>query len=75
MFQRIWNLVMGKCDDGEAPMVFYRGYRITKNPYGYLAEPLIFSHQDYDGPGDCRCGTAATIEAAKREIDEIEDDQ
>lgn len=51
----------------------YRGYRIDPNPYMFLEDRFIYSHMDYDGPGDNRCGTAATIEDAKREIDELEE--
>lgn len=28
-----------------------------------------FVHDDYDGPGDDRCGDAASLEACKAEID------
>jgi len=29
-----------------------------------------WAHEDYDGPGDRRCGTSASLEAARAEIDE-----
>ena len=55
------------------PTVEYRGYKIEycdSHPgYTYAAE-------DYDGApdgGDDRCGWAATIEAAKEDIDALED--
>lgn len=46
--------------------VHYRGWRI------YIGEwtPFEYVHEDYDGPEDNRCGTAKTVEEAKREIDE-----
>lgn len=52
--------------------VKYRGYTIS-----YWAKPIPirnfdwdFVHDDYDGPGDLRCGSAPSVEAAKAEIDE-----
>ena len=33
-----------------------------------------FWHEDYDGPGDTRCGTASSVEECKAEIAEIEAD-
>jgi len=76
MFQRIWKMLMGSSDaeNGEPPIMYYRGYRIERNPYQWMDDRWMFSHEDYDGPGDNRFGTAATVEEAKREIDFIEDD-
>lgn len=35
-----------------------------------------YSHPDYDGPGDPRCGSAPTLKAAKAAVDEwIEDNK
>lgn len=63
----------------------YRGYRITYDP-----KPIPdrrwdwdFVHEDYDGapnypgdgPGDHRCGNAASVEACRAEIDMLEDDR
>lgn len=54
---------------------YHRGWRIDYDP-----PPIpdrrwdwAFSHPDYDGPGDPRFGQAATLEAAKAEIDSYED--
>jgi hypothetical protein len=33
-----------------------------------------FWHDDYDGPGDPRCGTAESLEAARRAVDEHEEE-
>ena len=52
----------------------YKGYTITHNPkpIPVRSHDYDFVHEDYDGYGDPRCGTAASVEAAKEEIDEIE---
>lgn len=34
-----------------------------------------FWHNDFDGPGDGRCGRAQTTDEAKAEIDRIEDER
>ena len=54
----------------------YQDYIIT-----YRAKPVPtnvfdweFAHQDYDGPGDPRCGTAASYEEAILKIQEISSD-
>ena len=52
--------------------VLYRGYRIQPNPYDWMKDEWIYSHEDYDGPGDNRCGTEATVDACKIEIDLLE---
>lgn len=54
----------------------YRSFRIEYDP------PPIpdrnhdwqWAHQDYDGPGDSRCGTSSSLEASKVAIDEWYDD-
>lgn len=53
----------------------YRGYNIRYDP---LANPtrqydFHFAHDDYDGPGDPRCGTGPSVEACKAMIEEMED--
>lgn len=53
---------------------FYRAYRIAYNPQRRVPDRRFdfqFSHVCYDGPGDPRCGAAASVEAAMREIDEL----
>lgn len=52
--------------------ITYRGYHISKAYIGWG-----FHHDSYDGApdsGDRRCGLASTVDAAKKLIDEIEDD-
>lgn len=56
--------------------IWYRKYRIYLNdgPYG---PDYCYCHDDYDGAPDAndnRYGYAASVEAAKAEIDEREDD-
>lgn len=46
--------------------IAYRGYTIAPDPYWRW----VWSHNEYDGPEDSRCGTAASLEEAQREIDE-----
>jgi hypothetical protein len=55
----------------------YRGYRIDYDPPPIPVRccDWQFAHEDYDGPEDNRCGHAPSLEAAKAEIDIIEDDQ
>jgi len=51
----------------------YRNFRIEYDP------PPIpdrnhdwrWAHEDYDGPGDRRCGTSKSLEAAKQDIDAL----
>ena len=52
---------------------FYRNYNISYDPppVPTRAWDYQFAHVDYDGPGDNRCGTAPSLEDAKRQIDEI----
>ena len=54
----------------------YRGYVIEYDPppIPVRIHDWSFVHEDYDGPEDGRCGTAATLWDAKREIDfELDD--
>lgn len=66
----------------------YRGWNISLCACGGSdvmgsSHAYEFVHEDYDptpqepgdGPGDNRCGHEASIEAAKRAIDEFEDDK
>lgn len=66
--------------------VRYRGYTISYNPKPIptRAHDYDFVHDDYDGaplehadgpPGDDRAGSAASVAACKREIDELEDEE
>lgn len=57
-----------------APEYRYRGYTITRwlKPGPTRAYDWDFQHEGYDGPGDERCGSAASPEAARQLIDEIE---
>lgn len=51
----------------------YRGFRIDYDP------PPIpdrnhdwrWASEDYDGPGDRRCGTSKSLPAARQDIDEL----
>jgi hypothetical protein len=55
----------------------YRNYTIEYDPppIPTRAHDYRYAHDEYDGPGDRRCGTAASVEAAMRDIDEIEDEE
>lgn len=55
----------------------YRGYVITYDPPPIpdRGSDFQFSHVDYDGPGDRRCGTAGSLADTHERIDEIEDDE
>lgn len=60
-----------------AEPIRYRDWEIFPNeplPPTPNAEKLAwaFTHKDFDGPDDSRCGYAATIEACIEEIDERE---
>ena len=68
---KIINLIMGV--ETKTTSNIYRGYKIVPNPYQWMNDPWMFSHEDYDGPGDNRFGTGADIEDCKREIDAIEE--
>ena len=54
-------------------MIEYRDYIIEHDPPPIpdRRHDWNFAHKDYDGPGDPRIGTAASLEAAKSEIDEL----
>jgi hypothetical protein len=54
----------------------YRGYVIVHEPPSIPSRAFDwqFWHEDYNGPEDHRCGLAASLEEAKRDIDEMEDD-
>jgi len=56
--------------------VVYRGYVIECQPPAIPSRSFDwrFWHEDYDGPEDSRRGVAASLEEAKRDIDEREDD-
>lgn len=53
-------------------MADYRGYNITfdQKPMADRSHDWNWEHEEYDGPGDERCGTAETEEQAKLDIDE-----
>ena len=53
----------------------YRNYVIEWNPKPIpnRKHDWDWVHEDYDGPGDKRCGTAASAAVAKVEIDNLED--
>jgi hypothetical protein len=59
-----------------AEKIKYRGYVIVHDPPPIPNDSFDwrFWHQDYDGPEDGRYGYAASLEEAKRDIDEREDD-
>jgi hypothetical protein len=57
-------------------MVKYRGYTISHwaKPIPATSFDYDFSHEDYDGApdsGDRRCGSGASVEDCKEQIDEI----
>jgi hypothetical protein len=56
---------------------FYRAYKIAYDPPPILSGcrfDFQYAHVCYDGPGDPRCGAAASVEHAKREIDDLYDE-
>lgn len=55
--------------------VLYKDYSITYDPKPVPDRDFDFDwvHNNYDGPGDSRCGNAASLVEAKKQIDEIED--
>jgi hypothetical protein len=60
-----------------SPDTFYRGYRIDyyQPPIPWRGADWQFTHKDYDGPEDSRCGHAASYAEACAAIDEMEDEQ
>ncbi|MEO8269201.1 MAG: hypothetical protein ABI557_05745 [Aureliella sp.] len=67
---------------GEAPhwapplpgqSVRYREYTIKRTDPRppVTGHDWCYTHDDYDGPGDRRCGTAATVQAAKEMVDDL----
>lgn len=66
-----WLFGVAEMPDPEGT-VWYGEYRIEPNPFAYpTGHRFMFSHKDYDGPGDIRHGTATTVDHAKYEIDQI----
>jgi hypothetical protein len=55
-------------------VTMYRGYRIEPNPYLIHGHEWMFTHEQYDGPGDPRLGTEKSVEACIARIDELEDE-
>ena len=57
-------------------MTQYRGYTIEyrQKPVPTDAFDWQFVAADYDGPPDPRCGCAASEQACREMIDELEDD-
>lgn len=55
----------------------YRGWHIHYDPPPIPVRNCDwqFWHEEYDGPGDNRSGHAPSLETAKAEIDEREDDR
>lgn len=55
----------------------YRGYTISFDPKPIPSRDFDFdfSHEDYDGPGDHRCGSAGSVEDCMILIDEQLDDE
>ena len=53
----------------------YRNYTIKPTdpqpPIPDRRHDWCYVHDDYDGPGDHRCGTAASAEDCRRAVDEI----
>jgi len=54
-------------------MRIYRGYSISFDPkqIPYRDFDFNFSHVDYDGPEDKRCGNGASVSDCQDQIDEI----
>ena len=51
----------------------YRGFVLTywAKPIPYRDCDYDFCHEDYDGPGDPRCGSGPSIADCRDQIDEI----
>lgn len=59
--------------------VLYKGYKISYNPKPIPTDQMDwdFVHDDFDGAPDSndrRCGSAASVEACKGEIDDLIED-
>ena len=53
--------------------IMYREYRIQ--PYDWMEDEFLYSHADYGGPTDNRCGTAGTVDDCKARIDALEESE
>lgn len=64
----------GRGDGGKVMQHRYGKWWITHNPKPIPTDKYDwdFVHDLYDGPGDSRCGTAASVEDARKQIREIE---
>jgi hypothetical protein len=69
----MFHAVLGAGEDYEtdSETVWYRDYKIVPHLFPGPHDRFIYSHRDYQGAGDNRCGSAETIEQCKKEIDEL----
>lgn len=60
----------------QASDVTYRGFRVWFEPPPIPVRDCDWhwTHVDYDGPEDGRCGHAASLEGARAEIDDWHED-
>jgi hypothetical protein len=58
-------------------MIEYRGYTIVHDPkpIPIRTKDWDYVHNEYDGPGDNRCGSTDSLESAKAAIDELYEDE
>jgi hypothetical protein len=58
-----------------ATTVKFQGYTITRNPKPGPSNSFDWDwvHDDYQGPGDDRCGWSASLADAERAIEQIND--
>lgn len=59
---------------GSEPLERYGKYSISLAPPHQREYRFNFVHDDYDGPGDRRCGFGKTIQECRDWIDDIESD-
>ena len=59
----------------EIVLATYHDFEIRYDPRPYLPLSLayVWSHPDYEGPGDNRCGRAASLVSCMDAIDEVGD--
>jgi hypothetical protein len=73
---RVLALIDAALAASPVQQVRYGRWMITYDPkpIPYRRNDWDFVHDEYDGPEDRRCGTAASIAQAMAEIDEIEEE-
>jgi len=75
--EKVTSLFMNGKKMREFEMDKYKSYTIEfrPKPIPIRSSDWDFVHEDYDGPGDPRCGCAESAEACKLMIDELEEDE